>query len=467
MMKRSSTILFIEVAAVLLFLGWVFLPSQTDLEVRLPIPENDPSNIVVETEEPENTGTLERGPGIPSQDEGVWSQFRGGDRQAMVSDPNLPADWFTQTPRSLWKRSVGEGHAGVVIQQGCVYLIDYDEEKKEDVIRCLSLEGGEEVWNYSYSSKVKRNHGMSRTVPAIQGDCLVTLGPRCHVHCLNPETGDLYWKKDLVQEYGTRIPEWYAGQCPLIEEDRVILAPGGECLMTALSLQTGETLWETPNPDGWEMTHSSITPLLFDGKKQYVWSASDGVVGVSSESGALLWTYPEWKIKIANIPSPLDVGGGRIFLSGGYDAGGEFLQIHETDSGLEIESLLKTNPEVFGSDQQTPIHFRNSIFGIIPGGKLACLSQSGDQLWVNEDDHFGLGPYLMVNNQLLVLDDNEKKPGQLCLFDINESGYKKIASWKVIEGHDAWAPMAYANGKLVLRDSTTLICLQLSGSSPS
>ena len=48
-----------------------------------------------------------------------------------------------------------------------VYLLDYDEEKKADALRCFSLENGIELWRRWYSIKVKRNHGMSRTIPAV------------------------------------------------------------------------------------------------------------------------------------------------------------------------------------------------------------------------------------------------------------------------------------------------------------
>ena len=96
----------------------------------------------------------------------------------------------------------------------------------QDAIRCLSLDDGREIWRYNYPVEIKRNHGMSRTVPAVSGGYVVTLGPKCQVYCLNAATGALAWKKDLVRECGTTVPPWYAGQCPLIDGDRVILAPG-------------------------------------------------------------------------------------------------------------------------------------------------------------------------------------------------------------------------------------------------
>lgn len=464
---KSRIVLVIGLTAVVAAMVWLLSPAVVEVNPRLPIPENDPANIVIADDAAENPGTLIRGSGTRAAVLGTWPQFRGPLRNGIAVDPDLPEKWSETGPRLAWKMTVGEGHAGAVIAGGCLYLVDYDEEAKEDVVRCLSLADGAEVWRYTYSSKIKRNHGMSRTVPAASGEFLVTLGPRCQVHCLHATTGELHWKKDLVREYGTRIPEWYAGQCPLIDGGRVILAPGGKCLMTALDLATGATIWETPNEQGWDMTHASITPVEAGGERQYVWCASGGALGVSAETGDLLWTYPGWTIKIANIPSPVDLGEGRILLSGGYNAGAEILQIQKNETGYAIERLAKTEAAVFGSDQHTPLLLDGFIYGVIPGGKLACLDRDGQQRWIDEENNFGLGPYLALNGRLLVLDDNPKKPGGLSLFRIASTGFEKVAHWPLDVGHEAWAPMAYAGGRLVLRDSTTLMCLHLAGANPS
>ena len=53
--------------------------------------------------------------------------------------------------------------------------------------------------------------------------------------------------------------------------------------------RTGEIVWQSPNPHGWVMTHSSIVPVEFAGIRMYVYCASGGVVGVSSEDGSILW----------------------------------------------------------------------------------------------------------------------------------------------------------------------------------
>lgn len=438
-----------------------------EVSIREPIPENVARPDETGLETAANPGTLITGKGTVPEMEGRWPQFRGKDRNAIAEDVTIPNSFRESPPPIAWKLDLGEGHAGAAVYDGCVYLVDYDEEEGEDVVRCLSLDKAEEIWRYTYSSKVKRNHGMSRTVPALTDRFLVTLGPKAYVHCFDRLTGEVIWKKDLVRDYGTVVPEWYAGQCPLIEYDRVILAPGGKCLMTAIDLETGETLWETPNPEGWQMTHSSISPVEYDRDLQYVWCCTGGVVGVSADTGELLWHFPDWQIKIAAIPSPLDLGEGRILLTGGYGTGSTLIQISQTESKFSVEEILHLDPKDFGSDQQTPIFVDGVVYAVLPSGKLACLAPDGKRLWINEEFEFGLGPYSLVGGKLLVLDDKGKDSGELCLFEVGPTGASLISRWKVLDGHDAWAPIAIAGSRLILRDAKTMICLDLGSAAAS
>ena len=73
------------------------------------------------------------------------------------------------------------------------------------------------------------------------------------------------------------------------------------------------------------MTHASITRVELSGVPTYVYCGSRGVAGVSAETGEILWETDAWKIGIATVPSPVPVGGSRIFFSGGYKAGSMML----------------------------------------------------------------------------------------------------------------------------------------------
>jgi len=122
---------------------------------------------------------LTKSDGVPANLPGAWPRFRGPNYDAISSEKGtLATAWPAEGPRVLWSVDVGEGYAGAAVLDGRAYLLDYDQGKQADVVRCLSLNDGKEIWRYSYPVKVKRDHGMSRTVPAVTDKYIVTLGPR-------------------------------------------------------------------------------------------------------------------------------------------------------------------------------------------------------------------------------------------------------------------------------------------------
>jgi outer membrane protein assembly factor BamB len=463
----------LTIIGVVLLYVWLSADAAVGLKERLP--EKNISELSSEGGSIKDLrGELVRYDGKPSDLPGAWPQFRGADFDAIYSmdmplaplpvaheQVKLARSWPEEGLGVLWSIDLGEGFAGAAILDGRVYLIDYDQEKQADVIRCLSLDDGSDIWSYSYPVKIKRNHGMSRTVPAVTEKYIVTMGPKCHVTCLDSMTGEFRWMKDLVREFGTFVPEWYAGQCPLIEDGKAIIAPGGSALMMAVDCETGEIVWQSPNPNKWKMTHSSITPAEFAGTRMYVYCASGGVAGISAQTGEILWEYPDWKIRLANVPSPLVVGDGLIFLSGGYNAGSMMLKLTQQNGNIVPQQLFQLGPEVFGSDQHTPIFYEGHIYGIRPDKQLVCLDLNGEVLWsssrTNQFGPRGLGPYSIADGLIYILDDN----GALTLAEAIPVGYNQLAQAKVLKGPDAWAPMAFASGRLIIRDMNRMVCLDI------
>ena len=408
------------------------------------------------------TGELTPGPGLPGAAGGAWPQFRGPARDniAPTGSARLARSWPDSGPPRLWSADVGEGYAGAAIRDGRVYVLDYDMERRGDVLRCLSLDDGREIWRRFYAVDIRRNHGMSRTVPALAERYVVALGPKSHVTCLDAETGAFYWGLDLERDHGAETPPWYAGQCPLVDGDRVILAPGGpDALLMAVSLETGAILWRTPNPRLWRMTHSSVVETEADGVRMFVYCASGGVVGVAADDGRLLWEYDGWRIGIANVPTPVPAGDGRLFLSGGYNAGAMMLQVRRDGDAFVAEPLYRLRPTVSGSVNQTPILYGDHIYHVIPNGQLACLDLDGATVWTSGSEHrFGIGPYLIADGLILLLDDH----AVLTAVEATPDAFRIVAQARVLDdGHEAWAPMALADGILVLRDFTRMVALDL------
>jgi len=395
-------------------------------------------------------------PAASSAGGGSWPNFRGAGYDNIAQQASgLASSWPSGGPKKLWsKKMLGSGHAGAAIANGRVYVLDYDQSAREDVLRCMSLDTGDEIWRQSYPVEIKDNHGISRTVPAVAGGYVVSLGPMGHVTCVRADSGDVVWQVDLKKAYNTKIPSWYAGQCPIIENGKAIIAPGGKSLMIAVDVASGTVAWEAPNPDGWQMTHASVMPAQIGGKKVYVYPASGGVVGIDASNGSIVFKYPGWTVNTANVPTPVPVGNDRIFLTGGYGAGSMMLSV----KGGTPAQVWKIPQNVFGSHQHTPIFYQNHLFGVSMDQQFVCLDLQGKRVW--ESGHtarFGIGPYMLADGKFYLLSDD----GTFVMAQATTSGYQELARAKVLTGHDAWAPLALADGKMVMRDRDTMICLDV------
>jgi len=401
----------------------------------------------------------------------TWPRFRGSSFDNISVSPVPLRDHFGSSgPEILWSVQLGEGHSGAAIYKGLVYVLDYNEEEYADFLRCFSLTSGKEQWRRGYKVHVKRNHGMSRTVPAVTDSFIVTIGPRCHVMCLDRATGDFLWGIDVEKEYQSEVPLWYTGQCPLIDGNTAVIATGGTALMIGVDLRTGARLWETPNPGSWKMSHSSIMPFTFGGRKMYVYSASGGMAGIAADGpdrGTLLWQTSAWNKQVV-APSPVCMPDGKIFITAGYGAGSMMLQLKESSGKFSVDVVYDYKPsEGLACEQQTPLFWNGHLFGILPkdGGtlrnQLVCVHPSDTRkvVWSSgSDKRFGLGPYFMADGKIFLLHED----GTLYILRPSISGYQELDKAKVItDGHDAWAPLGLADGYLVLRDSKTMVCVNL------
>ena len=441
---------------------WLWRP-EAGLSQREPGADAPPGLEGAAAQNPVLAGKATPGTGEPALLPGAWPGFRGPNRDAKSPETTpLARSWPAAGPHALWSVEAGEGYAGVAVLAGRVYVMDYARESRESVLRCLSLADGKEIWRYAYPLSVKRNHGITRTVPAVTEKFVVALDPKCNVLCVDAANGALRWGISLVRACGATVPPWYAGQCPLIDGATVVLAPGGpEALLLAVDLESGRTLWKTPNPRGWKMTHSSVALMEFAGRRMLVYCGSGGVVGVDARDGSILWETTDWKISIATVATPIPLSDGRIFFSGGYNAGSLMLQLSEEGGKLSAKTLFKVGQNVFGATQQTPILDKERLFGIRPDGQLACIDLNGKPVWASGSKlQFGLGPLLMAGGLLYAMNDT----GRLCLFEASPDRCLPLAQANVFqEGNESWGPMALAGGRLIVRDFTRILCLDVAG----
>jgi outer membrane protein assembly factor BamB len=472
-MKTNKTVKLVTITVILVYVGviagWHIYSPERDFGLQAPGADKRPPETARRADDVRIGEFFMHYEDFTSPLTGKWACFRG------ESFTNIVRTVENITPGQedypvVWSVDTGEGHAAPVIYNGLVYFLDYNEELSSDMLRCFSLESGQELWRRWYRVPMKRNHGFSRTAPVVSDSYIITLGPQGHVMCCDPVSGDLKWTLDMQKEFNTEVPFWYAGQCPRVNEDVLVIAPAGEeVLLAGIDCQTGERLWQTPNTMGYKMSHSSVAPMTLNGKKTYVYAGVGGVCGISAEKedkGTLLWNIAKWQPSVI-APSPLQLSANSIFLVAGYGAGGAMLQVDRAGSkwNASITEQYKPN-EGLSSEQQTPILYKDMIISVMPkdgGGlrdKLVVYAPSNlhTPVWSSgADERFGLGPYMVINDYLFVF----KEDGELYVYGIQAKNMNLIKKQRIMDGVDAWGPMAYADGKLIVRDAHAVKCLKI------
>ena len=390
-----------------------------------------------------------------------WPQFRGPDRDGTSSETGLLRVWPEGGPEVLWSTEVGQGYSSAAIHSGKVYFNDYDEATFEFLTRCLTLDEGKELWRFREKRRIRPNHGITRSVPATDGKFVFSIDPKAVLHALDAETGQEIWRKNFVQDYQSMIPPWYNGQNPLIEADRVIVAPvGTSALMVALDKATGKELWRTPNPEGWLLSHASPMPAKLGGVDQYLISVLQGTVGISAADGKLLWHFP-FKFNLSVSPSPIAIDSERVYVTAAYDSGGAMFRVKRNGEAFSTEEIFVHAPDEWNSEVQTPILFDKHIFAVgkKKRGLFTCLDLDGKPVWTSDGKaYFGLGSFILADGMFYIL---EGKTGMLRLLEASTEGYKELASAQILGGHDVWGPPALSDGKLVVRDFGRMVCIKV------
>jgi outer membrane protein assembly factor BamB len=398
-----------------------------------------------------------------------WPQFLGPSRDGVVRGQNLSHGLPTGGPGEVWSVETGIGFGGASIADGRVYLLDREEDER-DVLRCIALHDGRELWRHAYESKGRVDWPGSRSTPTVDEDRVYTCGSFGHIHCVDRRTGQVVWALNMQEAYGSQVPRWGFAQSPLIYGDWVILAPMTDKVgLVALDKATGRTAWESPPIGG--NTYASPRLYTIRGVEQIVFITTSGVSAIDPKTGRLLWQFTGYQNRIP-IPSPTQIDEGRLFITGGYGAGsvmvridrdGESFSIHElwkTDHGAQIHpAMLHENHLYLNANTNETLKQRDEH-----GPGVICLDLEGGLQWSNDNKpSINRGGMLLIDGVAYLLSGDT---GFLHLFRPNPRGYDELDRAQVFPKPGArqepiWGPMALADGYLVLRDQKHLKCLDL------
>lgn len=408
--------------------------------------------------------------GLPAPAED-WPWIYGPRRDNTSHQSGLLRRWPEEGPKVLWTVAMGPGFGGAAVSGGNVFLLDRDESVG-DKLRVLDLESGKELWSFAYPAPGRFMFAGSRTTPTVEGERVYTAGPMGDLYAISTKTRQPVWQKNIWKDFGggAELPRWGIAQNPLIHGDLLIVAPQTpQAGVVALDKLTGAVKWQSAALAG---APGYVTPAVIRvaGEDQLVMimaamgrgrTARGGSInGLDPRTGKVLWSYTDWQC-IIPVPQAVDAGEGRVLITGAYGAGSVMLKVEKKDGETFAVSELFKNPD-FGSHTQPPVfhggHFYTHYTINERSDGLVAMSLDGQVKWkTGQQPAFVRGGSILADGLMLATDGNTK----LYLIEPSPAGFKPLASAVILEAGDNWAPLALANGKLLIRGQRELKALQV------
>src|SRR5262245_56331243 len=133
-----------------------------------------------------------------------WPQWRGPNRDGEWRDRGIIDSIPPAGLPVRWRARVLNGWSGPAVASGRVYVTDHNYKSDPEVERvlCFSETTGQLLWLFEYPcpyGDMEYGNG-PRATPTVHDKMVYTLGTKGHLVCLNAESGELVWKKDLAQD---------------------------------------------------------------------------------------------------------------------------------------------------------------------------------------------------------------------------------------------------------------------------
>lgn len=402
-----------------------------------------------------------------------WPQFLGPDRDSKSSQKGLLRSWPEGGPEVLWSVPVGVGYGGPVIKAGKAYLLDRDDATG-DIMRCFDMNTGAELWKLAFDSPGEVPYPGSRSVPIVDDKHVYGSGLNGDLYCVDL-SGKLVWRKNVWKDFGGgNVPMWAISQCPVIYGDMLIVASQApEAGVVAYNKNTGAVVWKTPNLGNVSYASPKVLKIHGEDHVVYVTSSTNSytdpdapktkgnVVGLDPKTGKTLWTFSEWEC-IISIPCPVLIEDNKLLIVGGYDRGATMIQVNKNANGSFETKELFTTLE-FADQTKPPLYHDGHFYGMFRTNSkrdgMVCMDTNGNIKWKTlRSPNFDRGSMILADGLILASDGLNS----LYLIEPSSTEFKAISKVDLFTGGTQnWAPLALADGKLLVRDQNKMVCVKV------
>jgi outer membrane protein assembly factor BamB len=396
------------------------------------------------------------GDGQESRD---WPQWRGANRDGISPDKDLLQEWPEDGPPVAWKATgIGEGFSSVSVAADRVYTMGDLEDAC--YVFAIDRQSGETVWKVKVG-KTGGNYKGPRSTPTVDGNRLYILGQFGDLLCCEAASGEVVWRKNLVDDFKGRPGSWNYTESVLIDGEKLICTPGArDAALVALNKDTGDVLWRGRTEEGDSAAYASPVTAEIGGVRQYVQLLSKGGASFAADDGKLLWRYGTQDNRLAdntaNIPTPI-VQRDLVFFCAGYGRGGGLVRVTKSSDDFNVDELWFN--QRLQNKHGGVVWIGDFLYGDTDDRGLPWCAdaRTGELVWQRRSRGEGSGSAAVT-----YADGNlywRYQNGVMALVPVGQAKYEETSTFKIPEGSDpSWPHPVVIGGRLYLRDQDNLWC---------
>lgn len=408
-----------------------------------------------------------------------WPEWRGQGRLGVWTETGILESFPEGGLEFTWRTPVRGGYSGPSVADGRVFVTDYQStDGMKGTERALALEEqtGDVLWVHEwpvdYAGLAPTYAIGPRATPTVDGDRVYALGAMGALWCFDVSSGAVRWKKDYVEDYGTRVPTWGITGAPIVEGNLVIGLVGGrpDALVVAFDKLTGREVWRSL-PTGREPGYAQ--PVIFEvgGTRQLIIWSPTAIVSLEPTTGSVFWEVP-FEVGMGSTVATPVLAGQHLLVSAFFD-GSVLLELAEDEPRARVVWRVRGSSEVDSDGLHaliaTPVIDGDWFYGVGSYGELRGLElATSRRLWeslepVGEKARWAAAFIVPQGDRYFINNDR----GELILADLTQEGYREIDRTPLIEptsranrrelGVVNWSHPAYANRHIVARNDREIV----------
>ncbi len=382
-----------------------------------------------------------------------WNAFRGPTGMG-IENQKTPMNWNVNSIK--WKTQItGSGQSSVIQSGEKLFLTSADKEGGLRFLHCLDKNTGDLLWKREVKNTreeaVHRMNTWATPTPVTDGSKVLAFFGPAGLHCFDLE-GKKLWEIDLGDFPGS----WGVAASPVIVDGMVLqnCDSTGPSRLLALDLNSGKTIWETKRETkprgGWS------TPIVISvqGKRQIVLNGEFGARGYSLADGKELWFCKSFNGRGSPIPF---YDGKLVFVVNGKP--GDLYAIDPTGKGDLTDTHMKWHAKRNGGrDLPSPVSVKGLVLVTSMSGVITCYdATNGKTLWIDRLTGAFSGSPLVSNGHYYI----QNEAGQTYVIEPDRKKLKIAGknSLSPREGEIFRAPLSPISGMIFTRSQSTVYCI--------